>query len=168
MRRYLAFGFMALFFASSGALAQPSPESQAPESSIQAGIALLKASRTMDNLNAVFEAIAPQEKAQIKRAAPSLSDAAIDTIVQTIRTVVMGREDELLRLNAIEYARHFTEQELKDLAAFYESDLGKKYISEVPNLIRETSPVMVRWLQGVMAQELPNLLKALPPQEKKA
>src|SRR6185503_3074705 len=97
---------------------------------------------------------------------PALSDATIAALIQKIRDVVMARQDELLRLYAIEYARHFSEQELHDLASFYRSDLGKKYIAEVPVLVKESAPITTRWMIGVITQEQQKIMESLPKPDK--
>lgn len=43
------------------------------------------------------------------------------------------------------YARHFTEQELKDLVAFYKSPLGKKVITEEPIALDESFKRTQSW-----------------------
>jgi len=47
------------------------------------------------------------------------------------------RVDELLDATARIYANHFTEQELKDLLAFYKSPLGQKTLVEEPKVLEE-------------------------------
>ena len=41
------------------------------------------------------------------------------------------------------YDKYFTEDELKDLIAFYKSPAGKKYISVVPNVIADSMSIFV-------------------------
>ena len=45
------------------------------------------------------------------------------------------RVTELLDASARIYATHFTEQELKDLLAFYQSPLGQKALVEEPKVL---------------------------------
>jgi uncharacterized protein len=48
-----------------------------------------------------------------------------------------GKRGELLNEVAKVYARHFTEQELKDLVVFYKTPLGQKWAREEPIAIDE-------------------------------
>jgi hypothetical protein len=56
----------------------------------------------------------------------------LNEVATTLRKEFDGKRTELLDEVARIYARHFTEQELKDLAAFYRTPLGKKVIIEEP------------------------------------
>jgi len=134
------------------------------ESHIAAALDLMKANHTVDNLNAMFDAMAPIETAQIKREHPNLSDAVVALIVQKVREAVTTRQDEMLRLYALVYARHFTEEELHGLSAFYRSDLGQKYITAVPSLISEATPLIAQWMTGLAAQLQQDILQSLPKQ----
>lgn len=61
------------------------------------------------------------------------------------------------------YAKYFTQAEVKGLIAFYESDLGRKAIANMPSLMREGAEIGQRWAQGSMPkimQTLQDRLKA--------
>jgi len=58
-----------------------------------------------------------------------------------------GREQEIGNEIAKTYASHFTEQELKDLLAFYQSPLGKKAIEEEPQVFIASRQFMEQWAQ---------------------
>jgi len=45
------------------------------------------------------------------------------------------------------YANEFTEQELKDLVAFYKSPLGKKLLASEPRAIQFSMSYMKQWAQ---------------------
>jgi uncharacterized protein len=65
------------------------------------------------------------------------------------------------------YDKHFTESELKDLAAFYKSPTGKKFISVVPQLTQESMamigelmmPKIAALVNEVVEEEVKNLKK---------
>jgi hypothetical protein len=54
------------------------------------------------------------------------------------------------------YANDFTEQEMKDLTAFYKSPLGQKVLSQEPKSIQASMTFMGQWAQsfgeGVLTQ----------------
>lgn len=56
-----------------------------------------------------------------------------------------GKSSEVIDEMARTYASRFTEQELKDLLAFYKSPLGQKYIREEPVAIDEGMKRAEQW-----------------------
>ena len=58
-----------------------------------------------------------------------------------------GREKEIADGMAKAYASQFTEQELKDLLAFYKSPLGQKLLTTEPRAIQMTMGYMNQWAQ---------------------
>ena len=59
-----------------------------------------------------------------------------------------GREKEIGDGMAQAYAAQFTEQELKDLVAFYKSPLGQKLIVAEPRAIDQSMAFMNSWAQN--------------------
>jgi hypothetical protein len=133
-----------------------------PETRIAAALDLLKATHAADNMDAMLDAIAPMQVQVMKDSKLGLDDAAMALVIKKLRENVIARRDEYLRIYAIEYARHFDEQELRDLAAFYRSPLGERYIASVPSLLREVAPVVMQWMMSVEAQTQQDILKSLP------
>jgi hypothetical protein len=64
-----------------------------------------------------------------------------------------GRENEIGEQMAVIYASVFTEVELKDLAAFYKSPLGKKVIEQEPVALAQTQQYMQQWA-GTFSEEV--------------
>ena len=62
---------------------------------------------------------------------PNLSRELNDVAAQ-LRREYEAKKAELVYEVAIVYAKHFTEQELKDLVVFYRSPLGQKMLKEEP------------------------------------
>jgi uncharacterized protein len=155
-----------LLLAPLAAGAQPA-EAVPTEAQISAALDLLAATHAVDTFNTRLDALVPLETAQIKRAAPSLNDSQVALIEKRLRDAITARQSELLRIQAIEYARHFDEKELHDLAAFYRSDLGQKYIAAAPALAQEIAPVVQKWMQNVAGEAVQDLLKSLPNTQNK-
>ncbi len=59
-----------------------------------------------------------------------------------------GRENEVGDAMAKLYASLFTEQELRDLANFYKSPLGKKVITNEPRAMEQTMAFIDAWAQA--------------------
>ncbi len=70
-----------------------------------------------------------------------------------------GREQEIGEQMAKIYANSFTEQELKDIATFYKSPLGKKVIDQEPVALQQSSVFMQTWA-GKMSEEIVAKMRA--------
>jgi uncharacterized protein len=60
-----------------------------------------------------------------------------------------GRVSELVDQTARIYATHFSEQELKDMLAFYQSPLGKKMIVEEPKVLDQSMQAAATWADNL-------------------
>ncbi|ABE39291.1 DUF2059 domain-containing protein [Rhodopseudomonas pseudopalustris] len=94
-------------------------------------------------------------------AVPGIVQRTMDTLMQTnlnyqqdlkeVASVVAknlaGREKEIGDGMAKIYAQDFTEQELKDLVAFYKTPLGQKLLNEEPKAIAASMQYMNQWAQ---------------------
>ena len=63
------------------------------------------------------------------------------------------RSAEILNEVAKLYASRFTEQELKDALAFYKSPLGRKFVTEEPNILDQSMKTAQTWAEG-LSQEI--------------
>lgn len=107
--------------------------------------------------------------------ASQVSDAFLESFRQSTQNVVPPRVIEIVRdvlttdfaraFNGPEikdqqialYAKYFTHADIKGLIAFYETDLGRKSVANMPSLMREGGEIGQRWAQGA----LPAMLKTL-------
>jgi hypothetical protein len=107
--------------------------------------------------------------------ATQISDAFLDSFKQTTQNVVPPRVIEIVRevltedfakaFNGPEikdqqialYAKYFTHADVKGLIAFYETDLGRKSVANMPSLMREGGEIGQRWAQGAMPKMLQTL-----------
>jgi hypothetical protein len=84
---------------------------------------------------AMFEPVIPgvieTAKNSLVPTNPNLTKELNDVAAQ-LRKDYDGKKAELVYEVALIYAKHFTEQELKDLVAFYKSPLGQKMLKEEP------------------------------------
>jgi hypothetical protein len=127
--------------------AQPAPSEQ----HIKAAMELLDATNTMGNMTLLFDAMWGQEALEIKREHHDVDETVMSQIQKIFHNAFLARQDEYKRLVAVLYAEHFSEDDLNALAAFYRSDVGKRYIATVPALIKEAAPVGAAWAQSVIA-----------------
>ena len=72
----------------------------------------------------------------------------LNEVAINIARSLAGREKEIGEQMAKIYANDFTEQEMKDLTAFYKSPLGQKVLATEPKSIQESMNYMSQWAQA--------------------
>ena len=76
----------------------------------------------------------------------------LDEVAVIVAQKMAGRENEIGEGMANVYANAFTEQELKDLVAFYKSTLGQKLLLSEPKAIQMSMGYMNQWAQAFADQ----------------
>ena len=108
--------------------------------------------------NAMFDpvivSVVEQTKGALLQTNPQLSKDLNDVAAQ-LRGEFAARRDELITQAAKLYAERFSEQELKDMLAFYTSPLGKKMSTVEPQHVLE----LLQWGQRV-SEEVMNRFRA--------
>ncbi len=105
----------------------------------------------MKNVAAMYASAVPNIVAQTKDALlqsnlnyqKDLNEVAV-IVVQSLA----GRQKEITEGMAKIYASDFTEQELKDLVAFYKTPLGQKLLNQEPKTIQTSMTYMTKWGQN--------------------
>ena len=116
-----------------------------------AAIAAAKDILTMKNATAMYANAVPGMVEKVKAALigqnlnyqKDLNEVAVVVVQQ-----LAGRDKEIGEGMAQIYATEFTEQELKDLVAFYKSPLGQKLIVAEPRAIDQSMAFMNSWAQN--------------------
>ncbi|MBE7183699.1 MAG: DUF2059 domain-containing protein [Methylobacterium mesophilicum] len=115
----------------------------------------LKAARdAIASLNAtdIFDGILPGAAGQLKQQLISRNPDLQELITTTVDEKVLGlvsRRADLEREAALAYARVFTEEELKQMAAFFSSPTGQKLISDGAIANREVAKAAEIWQRGI-------------------
>jgi hypothetical protein len=103
----------------------------------------------------LFDPLIPGVIAQAKnlflQQNPGLSKD-LNEIAAKLRTDLAPRFDELTNEVAKLYAIHFTEQELKDVLAFYNTPVGMKLITEQPKIGEEGLKFAQEWANNLTDQ----------------
>jgi uncharacterized protein len=90
---------------------------------------------------AMFEPVVPgvveSTKNSLMPTNPNLT-RELNEVSAQLRKEYEAKKAELVYEVAIVYAKHFTEQELKDLVTFYRSPLGQKMLKEEPVALDES------------------------------
>src|SRR5690606_28133573 len=108
-------------------------------------IAALHATDPFDT--SIFE-LATQLKTQLYQRNPDLQEQ-ISELVDETAIELAGRRVDLEREAAMSYAKAFTEEQLNEIAAFYNSETGKKLLEEGPAVILELRKQADVWAGGI-------------------
>jgi hypothetical protein len=129
---------------------QPAPQAQlkpVSPSAMQAARDLLAAK----NVGQVYAGAVPNiiERAKAQLLANNLNyQKDLNEISVTIAQQNAGKEKEIAEQMAKIYANDFTEQEMRDLTAFYKSPLGQKLLTTEPKSIQASMSFMGQWAQS--------------------
>ncbi len=118
-------------------------------SHLEAAKVAIAAIHATDDFDKILPQAAENLKTQLIERNPNLSDLISNTVdEQTL--ALANRRGKLEQEVALEYARVFTEDELKKISDFYLSPVGKKLISDGPIASRETLKAARIWQAGVV------------------
>ncbi len=102
-------------------------------------------------------------KKRYKKENPDIPERAFEIMEKEIVTFILGKIEEpggLFDLLVKPFHNCLNHQEILHLIAFYESPIGKKYTSILPNLTKESMQVAPVWVQSLMPQFREHLIKA--------
>src|ERR1043165_5755771 len=124
------------------ALAQPAP----PASAVATARELVETKGGSAMFDPVIISVVEQTKGALVQTNPQLAKDLNDVAAQ-LRNEFTPKRDELMSYAAKLYADRFTEQELKDMLAFYKSALGKKMTNVEPQVLDATFDYVQQWGQ---------------------
>ena len=116
-----------------------------------AAIAAAKEILAMKNASSMYANAVPNIVQQTKDALLQSNlnyQKDLNEVAVIVAQSLAGREKEIGEGMAKVYANEFTEQELKDLVAFYKSPLGQKLLSTEPRAIQFSMSYMNQWAQS--------------------
>jgi len=153
LSRMLSAAGLALGLALTGAPAgaqQPAAPTTALKPATPAAIAAAKEILLMKNAAAMYASAVPNIVEQTKNALLQNNlnyQKDLNEVAVIVAKALAGREKEIGDGMAQVYANEFTEQELKDLVAFYKSPLGQKLLANEPRAIQFSMSYMNQWAQ---------------------
>lgn len=103
--------------------------------------------------DSVLPGVVEQVKNMFLQQNPALS-RDLNEVAVKLRTDLRGRTSELTDEIARLYALRFTEQELKDVLAFYKTPLGQKVISEEPKILDASVQQAQAWANKISEEVL--------------
>lgn len=149
-------------FASLARAEDVSPEQ---EKAARAAIDALKATEPFDN---ILPQIAERLKANLIQTSPNYQDVIVTTVDENALALA-GRRGDLEKEAAAIYARTFTTEELNEITKFFGSEVGQKFLKDIPLANREMYKAADIWGAGIerdLANESEKELgKYLQPQE---
>jgi len=111
-------------------------------------IALAKEIIIVKGGNAIYDPVVPQVVEQARglflQSNPTLGKD-INEVAAKLQAELTPRTAELLNDGARLYASKFTEQELKDVLAFYKSPVGRKVIAQEPVILDQSAGNVDEW-----------------------
>ena len=122
------------------AIAQPQPSAEAVDTARQ--IIALKGGENI--FNTLIPGVIEQSKYMFEQQNPNLGNP-LREVATKLRNELAPRQAELNSEVAKVYASRFTEKEIKDLLAFYQSPLGRKLIAEEPRALDQSMTYAQDW-----------------------
>lgn len=134
----LAFGWVMLAVPARAQAPAPSP----------GALAAAKELMTLKGAAAMFDPLIPgvieSAKNQFLPTNPNLA-GPLTEVANQLHKEYEPKRAEVVELVAKIYAQHFTEQELKDIVAFYKTPSGKKMLAEEPIAINQSLAAAQDW-----------------------
>src|ERR1700726_2531288 len=123
---------------------------QQPKPASPAAIAAAKEILAMKHADAMYASAVPNlvHKTKDQLLQSNLNyQKDLNEVEVIVAQKLAGRQKEIGDGMAAVYAQSFTEQELKDLVAFYKSPLGQKLLTTEPKAIQMSMGYMNQWAQ---------------------
>ncbi|MDP4025010.1 DUF2059 domain-containing protein [Methylobacterium sp. NEAU 140] len=98
-----------------------------------------------------FDSIIPSFAEQIRKQAVTRPDIAkdLDAVLASLQPEMELQKQRMVDIAARTYAGKLTEPELKDIAAFFRSAAGKRYVETQPQILDDMVGEMQDWTQDV-------------------
>lgn len=130
------------------AMVQPVQAQDISETHLDAAHQAIAAIRATEQFDAILPNAARALKAELIQKNPDLQEIIIETVDETAIALASRRAD-LEREAALAYARVLSEEQLNQIAEFYNSEAGKKLIEVGPIATREVIQAAEIWQRGI-------------------
>jgi hypothetical protein len=125
----------------------PSPEALAAATELMGVISPDMMKQLASNISATFWPVVEQ-----KARADKIDDATIGELRAEFERIQVAFASDAMKDAPPIYARHFTVDELKELAAFYRTPTGAKALQQIPQVMGELTALLIPRLQEVQRQ----------------
>lgn len=149
MSKFAGFGrTLAVTLIVSASLAGAAKAQDVTEDQIKAARAAIDAIGATSRFDNILPGLAARVKATFVQASPN-HEVEINAVVDEQALALAPRRADLEKEAATIYAKTFTQDELKAIADFYASPVGKKLLSDGPIATREVMKAAEIWAAGV-------------------
>lgn len=131
-----------------GAAPRPALAQEVSDSHLRAARSAVTAMRVTDPYDDILPQAALMLKGELIQQNPD-REREISNAVDQTAIELAARRGDLEREVAMLYARMFSEEELNEVSAFYDSETGRKLIEEGPAVLRRIGFVADIWRRGV-------------------
>jgi len=100
----------------------------------------------------IAQSMTNQVTSSIHSQRPDIPPSLLAAVGEEINGVVRDNLPALVAPVEALYHRHFTHEEIKQVIAFYETDVGRKMIHELPLLLKESMAIGSAWGQSLGPQ----------------
>jgi len=143
------------------AIASPAAHAQQPSvAAMSTAKELVAVTGATTLFNPLIAGVVEQAKMLFLQQNPSLAKD-LNEIATKLRSDLAPRFDELVNEVARNYATLLTEQELKDVLAFYKSPAGQKLITEQPKVVEASMKFAQTWANGLSDQVIATMREEL-------
>ncbi|QPC93054.1 DUF2059 domain-containing protein [Mesorhizobium sp. INR15] len=144
------------------AFSSPAFSQDVTEGHLKAARAAVAAIHATDPFDSILPQAAAALEQQLIQKNPDMQELIGKTITEKALALASRRTD-LEKESALAYAKVFSEKELTDIAAFYNSDSGKKLLDSGPAVTRDLVKAAEIWQNGLardLAQQVGEALAA--------
>ncbi len=135
---------VAVVFGLMSSIASAQPAKAPSAANLQLARDIINVSGTGHVFDSIVPSVMQQAFTNFLTQNPDLQKPLVETM-QALQPEFTKRQPEVIDIMATAYASHFTEAELKDILAFYNSATGKKMVAELPKIGEESVAEARTW-----------------------
>lgn len=106
---------------------------------------LIEASGGMASAEQMAGLFTNQMTQVLRSSGAEIPTEVLDAMPQVIMGIISERIPELAKNVVPVYAKHFTHDEVLEMLAFYQTDIGKKLVGKLPAIMSESSELGRQW-----------------------
>jgi uncharacterized protein len=146
--RHAIIAVFAVFFAVSPLRAQTPPTLPPPPENLAAARELIQVMKATDQFKVLLPTIMQALKPAFVQGRPEM-EKDFDAILPAVNEVAARRVSELAEALAVIYASNFSVAQIHDIAAFYRSPTGQKFLERQPVIAQESLVAGQKWAQAL-------------------
>ena len=125
---------------------------------------LVKELGEVEDMRRGFEESLAQSIAGIRKQKPNIPDKVLDAAIEAARQEFIGSLPELEESIIAIYGANYTEDEIKQLLAFYNSPIGQKVIAQTPRIEEQSVAVGKFWRERLRPRVLERIRQSAKQQ----